>query len=143
MKYDFKKLDEDTYELINLSDNASYQFKRTIDLMKDLDSIEANARLKMIKYMIENKIKKDDLIIRETVADGKVVYDESYYRDFEAGFIQTEQYNTINGLYLKLFKKGLLELTEELKLNADEALMFGTKLRAIINGVDETKTPSV
>lgn len=132
--FKIEKLDEDNYKVVSLVNGAEIPFKKNVELARRIQSVNANARLKMIKWMKENNITKNELIDK-VEKNGKVIYDETNYRTIEQGFIQDESVQLGLELYEILFNKTVTELITELGFtsdNEDEALRLGTEINAII-----------
>lgn len=143
-KYEFKATGTDTFELCNLTNSEVIPFKRTIDIMSKLQNIEADARLEMIQYMKSKHMKKDDLIERVTNPDGTVSYDESYYREFESGFMRSSYTRIADEIYKTVLGRDMVTILNEIgiKDEGDEGYMFGLKLREILLGANVGKNPS-
>ena len=147
MKYEFKETSLDNYELHYIDKNGKEKvipFKRTVKLASRIQSAEADARFKMMEYLVSKGKTKDDYIIEKKV-DGKIIRDESLYREFEASFIDNERLNLSMELYRELFNMGADELLIDMGINESnmkELEAFSTELRSIlIDG--KTKTPSI
>ncbi len=136
--FKIEKLDEDNYKVVSLVNGVEIPFKKNVELARRIQSVNANARLKMIKWMKENGYTKNDLIDK-IEKKGKIVYDETTYRTIEQGFIQDESTELGLELYKILFNKTVTELITELGFtadNEDEALRLGTEINAIITEKD-------
>ena len=106
MKYEFKELSLDNYELTYTSKDGKKKilpFKRTVELATKLQGADANARLKMLDYLTKQGKTKQDLIIERTSVDGKIIVDESNYREFEANFIQKEAIDLLIDIFKTLW----------------------------------------
>ena len=92
----------------------------------------------MIKWMKSEGIKKSDLI--ETInKNGKVIYDETMYRDVERGFIEDEAVKLSSQIFNIIFNKSIEEVMLELNItDENEGYRFGTEIRNILSN----KTPS-
>ena len=71
MEFKINTVDEDTFEVESLTNKNKLTFKKNVELARKLSNVNADARIKMIKYMKENKITKDDLITK-AVKNGKI-----------------------------------------------------------------------
>ena len=106
MKYEFKKNTIDDYTLIYTNKDGKEvkkDFKRTVEMAENLQGINARARIKMSLYLSKMGIKKDDLIIKTNIGNGKINYDESNYRILESEFIEEESISSANDLIEKCF----------------------------------------
>ncbi len=154
-KYEFKKIDLDNYELIydykhidlntkeEVTEKIVLPFKRTVGLAKKLQSLDFDARLKMFEYLKENGKTKNDFITQKTDENGKVIIDESNYKEFEKQFMQREQYRLAEEIYSEILGKSLTQIIMEIGLNTNNDIaMLGIKLRAILMGEEQIITPS-
>lgn len=127
-QFEIKKLGEDEWELKSLVNENSIKFKRNVKLAKAIQDITPNARLKMIKFLKEKGLTKDDLIDKK-VKNGKIVYDETAYRELENGFIRDETANFTYELFNVVFGKTPEELTVYLGItNEDEGNRLGVEI---------------
>lgn len=127
-QFEIKKLGEDEWELKSLVNDNSIKFKRNVKLAKAIQDITPNARLKMIKFLKEKGMTKDDLIDKK-VKNGKIVYDETAYRELENGFIRDETANFTYELFNVVFEKTPEELTVYLGItNEDESNRLGVEI---------------
>lgn len=144
-KYEFKSISLDNFELHYMKDNQEIvkPFKRTVELASKIQNVDADARFKMFEYLTKNGKSKKDLIVEKTDKDGKIIVDETNYREFESNFILQAQYEMAKELYKTLFGMTLEEIIIELNLTEQEAYLFGAKVRELlINGVQDDKIPS-
>lgn len=127
-QFEIKKLGEDEWELKSLVNDNSIKFKRNVKLAKAIQDITPNARLKMIKFLKEKGLTKDDLIDKK-VKNGKIIYDETAYRELENGFIRDETTNFTYELFNVVFGKTPEELTVYLGItNEDEGNRLGVEI---------------
>lgn len=127
-QFEIKKLGEDEWELKSLVNDNSIKFKRNVKLAKAIQDITPNARLKMIKFLKEKGLTKDDLIDKK-VKNGKIIYDETAYRELENGFIRDETTNFTYELFNVVFGKTPEELTVYLGItNEDEGDRLGVEI---------------
>lgn len=138
-KYEFKTIGIDQFELHYEKDgkDVCIPFKRTIELAKRMQSLDATARFNMLSYLNSIGKTKNDLIVERKNADGTTIVDESNYREFENAFLLEERYKLANDIYKIVLGKDLLEILQEIGFNEEnEALLFSTKLRMILTGED-------
>ena len=147
MKYEFIETGLDTYELHYTNKDGIEKvipFKRTVELAKRLQGADAEARIKLMTYLTEMGKTKEDFIIEKHI-DGKIVRDETNYRELEARFIENEAVLLAMDLYKKLFNMELVDLLNDMSINEndlDKVQDFSLELRDIlING--KVKTPSI
>ena len=136
MKYEFKKINEDTIEL-------SYKDKK-FNIVKDVDSLIKSqdvynqARTKMLIDMAKKGISVEDLKIKK-VENGKTLVDESSLRELEKLYIDAEQRQIFEDASKKYFNMSINELVLDIGLTANEAEDFGRQLAmAIAGSVEET-----
>lgn len=137
-QFKIEQIDEDSYKVKSLVNGNELAFKKNIELSRKIQSVNANARLNMIKWMKSEGIKKSDLI-ETTNKNGKVIYDETMYRDVERGFIEDEAVKLSSQIFNIIFNKSIEEVMLELSItNENEGYRFGTEIRNILSD----KTPS-
>lgn len=133
-KFDIEKIDDDTYKVKSLINDKELTFKRNVELARKIQSVNANARLNMIKWMKEENITKADLI-EKTEKNGKIIYDETTYRDLERGFIEDESKKLAESIFNILFGKSAVDVMIELGFNneyVEEARRFGEEINKIL-----------
>lgn len=147
MNYEFKEISLDNYELHYKNKDGIEKvipFKRTVELASKIQSGDANARIKLFEYLTKLGKTKNDYIIEKNV-DGKIVRDETNYRELESSFIEKEQIELAMEIYKELFKMELIDLYIDMGLtdkDQEKVQEFSIELRNIlING--KTKTPSI
>ena len=145
-KYEFKSISLDEFELHYEKKDGQkvvIPFKRTIELAQMLNSIDSKARFEMYSYLTSIGKTKNDLIIERTDAEGKIIVDETNYREFEANFLLQAQYKVGKEIYLKLFNMTLEDIITSMGLSEQESYLFGAKVHdIIINGLNDDKIPS-
>lgn len=138
MEFKINTVDEDTFEIESLTNKNKLTFKKNVELARKLSNINADARIKMIKYMKENGFTKDDFIIK-VVRNGKTYYDESNYRLLEQGFINDNARDIAMNIFDILFNLSAEEAIDKLGITSDdEASRLGNEIRQILLG---KKTP--
>lgn len=137
-QFEIKSIDEDTFEVVSLVNDTKLTFKKNVEFARKLSNINADARIKMIKYMKENELTKDDLI-EKVVKNGKTYYDESNYRLLEQGFINDNARELAMNIFNVLFDLSAEEVLTKLEITTDdEASRLGNEMRQILLG---EKTP--
>lgn len=127
-QFEIKKIGTDEWEIKSLINNNSMKFKKNVKLAREIQNITPNARLKMIQFLKEKGLTKNDLIERK-VKNNKVIYDETNYRELENGFIRDESINFTYNLFETVFNKGPEELATYLGItNNNEADRMGYEL---------------
>lgn len=147
-KYEFKKIATDDFELTYTNKNnesKTIKFKRTIELAKRISSLDAEAHLKMYRYLTERGLTKKDFCVEVKAEDGSLKIDETNYREFEKEFLQQANYELTNDMFKLTLGMDLISLLQEIDFKTEqEAFMFTSKFRSILNGEanEEEKTPS-
>ena len=137
-QFTIEQIDEDSYKAKSLVNEKELNFKKNIELSRKIQSVNANARLNMIKWMKSEGLKKSDLI-ETTTKNGKVIYDETVYRDLERGFIEDEAIKIVGQIFNILFNKSIEEVMLELNItDKNEGNRFGVEIRSVLSN----KTPS-
>lgn len=137
-QFKIEQVDEDSYKVKSLVNDKELVFKKNVELSRKIQSVNANARLNMIKWMKSEGLKKTDLI--ETInKNGKVIYDETMYRDVERGFIEDEAKKLSSQIFNIIFNKTIEEAILELNItDENEGYRFGVEIRNVLSD----KTPS-
>lgn len=146
MKYEFKEIGLDEYELHYTNKDGKEvikPFKRTVELAHKLASADKEARMELFTYLTSIGKTKNDFIIKKEV-DGKIIYDETNYREFESGFLQNKALEIALRLYEDLFKMDFADLVLDMGLSENDVEAWGNfnlELHdVIVNG--KVKTPS-
>lgn len=146
MKYEFIEKGLDEYELHYTNKDGKEvikPFKRTVELAHKLASADKDARMELFTYLTSIGKTKDDFIIKKEV-DGKIIYDETNYREFESSFLQNKALEIALKLYEDLFKIDFATLVLDMGLDENDSEAWGNfniELHDIIvNG--KVKTPS-
>ena len=137
-QFEIKTIDEDTFEIVSLVNDDKLTFKKNVEFARKLSNINADARIKMIQYMKENELTKDDLIDKVN-KNGKIYYDESNYRLLEQGFINDNARELAMNIFNVLFGLSAEEVIIKLEITTDEeASRLGNEIRQVLLG---EKTP--
>lgn len=146
MKYEFKELSLDNYELHYTNKDGKEvikPFKRTVELATKLASADKDARMEFFSYLTSMGKTKDDLIIKKEV-NGKIIYDETNYREFENNFLQNKALEIALKLYEQLFNMDFVDLVVDMGFKEEDVetwKQFNTDLHdLIVNG--KVKIPS-
>lgn len=145
MKYEFKKISLDDYELIYTNQEQKEvhrPFKMTNDIAIKLQSSVARARLRMNAEMNKMGLKPQDLITETVNEQGKKVVDESLYISTEKGYIEQEQGLTLYQILDDCFGD-IEDLATDIGLKNDNEIgIFMNKFLMICTG-KEKNTPSL
>lgn len=137
-EFEIIKKGEDDYELKSLTNDVVLPFKRNVKLAKEIQSINADAKLEMIAYMKDKGLTKQDLIEKK-VKNGKTYYDETAYRELEQTFVTNRALEVVSNIPNILFGLTADELAEKISINSrEEAERLGSELAKIL----KNNTPS-
>ena len=128
MKYEFKKIDEDTTELIYK--DKKFTIKKTIDLLKRMQECNVRARTKLMLELTKAGMTKKDLTI-EKHEGNKTYYDNSNFLAVEESYMQEASQEVYDDLCKKYFNMSLAELMTDIGLdfnNGKEMEKFGLDL---------------
>ena len=140
MKYEFKKVDNDTTEL--KYKDKTFTIKKDVALIKELQSINSRARTKMLVELSKQGITTKDLTI-ERKENGKTYFDNSNLEGIEEQYIQEESINMLDSLCMRFFNMGLTELLMDVDItdSEKEGEDFTSKLIEAMVGIT-TEAPS-
>lgn len=146
MKYEFIEKSLDEYELHYINKDGKEvikPFKRTVELASKLASADKDARMELFTYLTSIGKTKNDFIIKKE-ENGKIIYDESNYREFENTFLTNKALEIAIKLYENLFQMDFTDLVIDMGLSENDAEAwsnFNVELHDIIvNG--KVKNPS-
>ena len=125
MKYKFEKTGIDSYILTYTNfegKEVKKEFKRTIELAKKLQGIPAKARIKLYNYLSEMGLKKDDLITKIELGEGKTQYDETNYRNLENEFVTEESALCANDIIENCFNMNIIDLFKDMGINIENEM---------------------
>lgn len=131
MKYEFKKNGEDDYSLIYK--DQIINFKSDVKAVEQMQSAEANGRIKMIEDLSKRGISIKSLII-EKKENGKTYYDNTNKVELEKTYINEEFARTYLEIIERILGKPLDKLYNEMELTNDELKQFSQDLGLIITG---------
>ena len=140
--YQFKKINEDEYILI--SKDKQFPFKRTVDMAKEMQSVDMLATLKVAETLAERGETYENTKLRIERKEGnKTIIDESNLRALEKKANAIVLNDVLNSIYRKLFNKSILELLKELEIdeNEEEVKEFSSTLTKILLYGLEEDTP--
>lgn len=131
-KYEFKGTGIDTVKLVYK--DKEFEFKRNVDLSKRLQSINVNARKKMIFDLAKDGKTIKDLTI-EIKKNDKTYYDNSNVKALEEIYVAEDTSSLFDELSIKLFNMSLEELFEDIGIETeDEVVKFSEDFsRALIS----------
>ena len=136
MKYEFIKKDEDI--TILKYKEKEYEFKTDIKIISEIQSLVADARIKLIEdYASKGKSIKDLTI--EKKVNGKTYYDNTNKRELENIYQEKITIEYFDNKCKEIFDMNLAELITDIGLETEEETSkFATELISYLSG----KTPS-
>ena len=137
-KYEFKKIDADTTQLIYK--DKKFTIKRDVELTKDIQSVYAEAKLQMMEDLTKKgKTKNDYIIVRQE--NNKTYYDNSNLVELEQYYTNLKSIEIFNKQCEKYFNMPIDEVLSDIGLTtSEEAKIFGSDFANALKG--EVKTPS-
>lgn len=130
-KYTFKKIGTDDFSL-EFGDKK-YEFKITVNLIKEMQNIVKDARIKMLQDLSKQGVSIKDLVIVKK-ENGKTIYDNSNKEEMEKAFLDAESMSFFDKLCKKYFELELLELIQAIGLNDEETEKFTEELADVFAG---------
>ena len=113
--YQFKKINDDEYCLI--SDNKEFPFKRTVDIAKEMQSIDMITTVKVAEFLAERGETYDNTKLRvERIEGNNTIIDESNLRMIEKKAKDIATTEVLNKVYKRLFNKSIAEMLKELDI---------------------------
>lgn len=135
-KYEFIKQDEDT-TLLKYKDKE-FEIKKDVELQKEIESVNKNARVKMMLDLTKQGITSKDLIVVRK--NGSKVYeDKSNLIQLEEQYMQEASVDLFQNLSKKYFNMSLENLISDIGLNDEEGAKFGNDFAYALAG---KKSPS-
>jgi hypothetical protein len=130
-KYEFIKKDEDT-TILKYKDKE-FEIKKDVELQKEMESVNKNARVKMMLDLTKQGITSKDLIVIRK--EGSKVYeDKSNLIEMEKTYLQEASVDLFQNLSQKYFNMSLENLMQDLGLNDEEGTQFGIKFAEALAG---------
>ena len=142
--YQFKKKNDDEYILE--CNGKEYPFTRTIDIAREMQSVDLETTFIVSEFLAERGETYDNTKLRITRTEGnQTIVDESNLKRLEEK-ARTMAYNkVIDNVFMKTFKMHYLDLIKaiDIKLTDEQAIIdFSSKFtEIIINGIPDD-TPS-
>ena len=118
MKYEFKKIDADTTELIYK--NKNFTIKRDVGLMRDIQSAVSKAKKKLVFDLAKEGLTKKDLVITKTEGN-KTYEDNTNVVALEEEYTNEATMEMFDELCKKFFKLGIAELVIDIGLTEEES----------------------
>ncbi|MBR2248148.1 MAG: hypothetical protein IKE89_03330 [Bacilli bacterium] len=135
-KYEFIKKDEDT--TILKYKEKEFEIKKDVELQKEMESVNKNAKTKMMLDLTKQGITSKDLIVVKKEGN-KVYEDKSNLVEMEKTYVQEASVDLFQNLSKKYFNMSLEELIVDIGLTDEEGTQFGTDFAYALAG---KKSPS-
>lgn len=114
MKYQFKKVDADTTELVYK--DKSYTFKKDVDLLTKMESLQVRAKRKMVLDLAKEGLTEKDLIV-ERREGNKTLVDKSNLLSLEKDYLDLVSNEILNEITTKYTNMTLPELLKDIEIN--------------------------
>ena len=132
MKYEFISTTLDEIEL--KYKDKSFKFKRDLNIIKEMQLITKNARVKMIKELSSQGISLKDLVI-ERKENGKTYYDNTNKDELETTYQNEAVMEFFDNKCLEIFNMDLTTLVTDIGLTTEEEISkFSEEFTNIITG---------
>lgn len=130
-KYEFIKQDEDT-TILKYKDK-SFEIKKDVELQKEIESVNKNARVKMMVDLTKQGITSNDLVVVRK--EGSKTYeDKSNLIQLEQSYMQEASIDLFQNLSNRYFGMNLEDLIKDIGLNDEEASKFGNDFAYALAG---------
>jgi len=130
-KYEFIKQDEDT-TILKYKDK-SFEIKKDVELQKEIESVNKNARVKMMVDLTKQGITSNDLIVVRK--NGSKTYeDKSNLIQLEQSYMQEASVDLFQSLSERYFGMKLENLIKDIGLEDEEASKFGNDFAYALAG---------
>lgn len=138
--YKFEKINEDTYKLI--TDEKEFIFTRTVDLAKELQKVDLYATSYMADILAARGETFENTTLKvERIEGNKTIVDETNFNMMKQEARKLANYDVMNLVFKKIFKKDYIEMLMDLKIDLEdlnEVEKFVTELTQIlVNGMKE------
>lgn len=132
MKYEFRTVGTDDIELTYKDKN--FKFKRDVNLVREMQSIVKEARLKMIKELSSQGISLKDLVI-EKKEGNKTYYDNTNKEELEQTYQNEATLEFFDNKCKQLFDNDLASLITDIGLETEEEISgFSTDFVNVLTG---------
>lgn len=136
MKYEFIKKDEDI--TILKYKGKEFEIKKDVELQREFQRINKNARVKMMLDLTKQGITSNDLIIIKK--NGSKTYeDKSNLIQLEQSYIQEASLDLFQTLSNKYFNMSLENLIEDIELTEEESTKFGNDFAYALAGKESPR----
>ena len=132
MKYKFEQLSSDNYKLTYK--DKTFEFKSDVNTTKELQSLTAEGRKKMIIALAKNGLSIKQLTI-ETKVNGKTYYDNSNVVEMEKSYQEETILEYFDKKCIQIFGLPIQDLMSDIGLETqEEGKQFGVELIKCLTG---------
>lgn len=132
MKYKFEQLSSDNYKLTY--QDKSFEFKSDVNTTKELQSLTAEGRKKMIVALAKEGLSIKQLTI-ETKVNGKTYYDNSNVVEMEKSYQEEAMLEYFDKKCIQIFGLAIQDLMLDIGLETqEEGKQFGIELIKCLTG---------
>ena len=133
MKYEFIKVNEDTYKL--KYKDKEFEIIRDVDIITKFQNVPNLARRRMLMDLAENGKGIDDLTIVRTTKDGKTIYDNRSAIEMEKTYINEIQVEMLDNASKKYFGNTMIGIGVDIGLEEEqEAIEFAKTFVRVLTG---------
>lgn len=147
MKYSFLKIGQDTYKFIYEDKNGikkEKEFTRTNKHREMIESIAIKTSVKTAKYLADEGLSYEDIVIKKNDGKGHITYDEKEYLEIKNQVKNQVTYEIINKIcedclgsdITNIFIDTGLDINSNKKEDINEVTKFMTEFLKIIQGID-------
>lgn len=133
MKYEFIKVNEDTYKL--KYKDKEFEIVRDVDIITKMQNVPNIARRRMLIDLAERQKGIGDLTIVRTTDDGKTIYDNRSAIEMEKTYINEIQVEMLDNASKKYFGNTLVGVGLDMGLEKEEeAIEFAKVFVSVLTG---------
>lgn len=133
MKYEFIKVNDDTYKL--KYKDKEFEIIRDVDIVTNFQNVPNLARRKMIMDLAENGKGIGDLTIVRKTDDGKTIYDNRSAIEMEKTYINEIQVEMLDNVSKKYFDNTMVNIALDIGLETEaEAIEFSKQFVSVLTG---------
>lgn len=138
--YKFEKIDNDTYKLI--INDKEYTFKRTIDIAKELQSIDMYTTYYLADFLADRGETLDNTKLRVEIKKGnQTIVDESNLNAVKEQARNLAYYDILNKIFKKTIGFNYLDLLKEINIDTSDSKgieQFVTDFtQVLLNGIND------
>lgn len=133
MKYEFIKVNDDTYKL--KYKDKEFEIIRDVDIITKMQNVPNIARRRMLIDLAERQKGIGDLTIVRTTDDGKTIYDNRSAIEMEKTYVNEVQVEMLDNASKKYFGNTLVGVGLDMGLEKEEeAIEFAKVFVSVLTG---------